>query len=238
MTKAREPTFPKFLELPFELQVCVWLEAISKPSINFCDGIFESAPGRTWYPKLQAIPRYKDDSAYLVHEKLAGISPSAARALSVAHGGRATLRLDGQMHWMAKEIDILCFGSLNHPYMAAFEPVWHPDAYREDSTTFQVPYRGAAIDYTQTQQVYSGFERVGIKQQGSCEDPEFSLFPCRCVGDVGIFGLPHAFVCPLQVAGFIDCFPDIKEFVIVYMSRAGTGGLWGRTVQTRCDNRE
>jgi hypothetical protein len=217
--------FPRFLELPTELQIQVWEEAFSEPSIHFCHLQIRYAEDALyplrWHPELRAIsPLDADDSRFRRHKELAAICPSATiavRPLKAGGEGRAALALDGHMVWMDKTTQILCIRfqlapTSSSPYSCSGALM------RPGSPSLRM------VDPARTQEVFAGFEKVGIDY--TLHWPE---------GWSTRNNTHQAIHCPIKLAGFIDYFPDIKEFLVVYDYR---NSLVGDTIQKWFDQRK
>lgn len=232
-------SFPQFLKLPFELQVNVWLEAFadvsSQPSIQFYNikvhVEYHDTSSDRWHPALKACASSKGDSAFRIHEDIAAICPSATRALKISGGGREAL--DGQMHLMDKKTDLLCLRpNLILPSTLDYV-TWHLDHQQR---------RDIKIERPQTRRAFGGFQKVGIAYHNSCRKPPNSwIFAC---GKRRLLALGHPSYsnaggyCCRDFAGFIDCFPDIKEFFLVLSSPIGVKSGQGPPSEGPDDNRE
>ncbi|OIW26679.1 hypothetical protein CONLIGDRAFT_683638 [Coniochaeta ligniaria NRRL 30616] len=225
----RTKDFPKFLNLPFELQLQVWLEVLSEPSINFCDIKTEPIPPEyrtvagAWHPKLRALSQSHDDSAFRHQQQLAAICPSAVRALRVAcRGGREGRELSGRRLWIDRKTHILCLRSLIYPSNLS-RISWHCPQDLQSPTADDSPHP-----------VFSGLEKVGIVYKDVVFYPRNWAFPC----DGRSFGrhLNATSYCHIQLAFFIDCFPDIQEFFVVvgFQARQDTAG----TIQKWCNEHD
>lgn len=198
-----EQGFPKFLELPFELQIMIWLEAFSKPSINFYTATLQHyADDKTqWVPMLKRVMPSQDDSAKGRHVELAEVCHSAERAFRIAYECDRRPDVDRRSSWL--KTDVLCFTSKRFTFQKGFSNhkiSWHVDTQTEATK------QCSAV----TEVMFKGFERAGL-----FVTPNFESVDRWPFGNGA--GFPY---CPKQLAGFIDCLPDIKEFYLVFGVKA------------------
>ena len=220
--------FTKFMELPFELQVAVWIEALNKPSIHFCTAKVILYNNNTcWAPELKTVMRSQDDSAWRGHEELAQVCDSASRAFSVAYGAGSRIEVGMTERWVAKA-NMLCFRATkflkDEPWMHMHHQkiYWHLDDQTQDPR----------IDYTRTQSLFHGVERIGLVFAG-IEPGDYWPFGTFS----GHQGQRHAYSSK-QLAGFIDCAPDVKEFFHVFAVRTQRKSRRAQEIRQWCKTRK
>jgi hypothetical protein len=209
---AKRSSFP-LLNMPSELQIAVFIEAVPKPAVHFFNAKIVWHDNKTrWSMKFLPVPKSSDDSLYRYSSELAKLCPSAEKAMRCIGGGSPKFQVGMRQYHIDIETDILC---LHTPGLFQYPAVkdkantrrlgiyWHPDSQHRDPK----------INFDAVRAAMRGYERVAVYCNG--RDTGTAPFTCNDpTSDSHEFG-----ICPAQLAGFIDCCPDIKHFYIIL----GTG---------------
>jgi hypothetical protein len=233
----KQPSFP-LLMLPFELQTMVFAEAMneatSKPGIQWINAriVWTDAAKTTWSISFTPLAKNRDNSTYRTLSDLASISDSATEAARSIGRGLQSFQVGARNHPMDRERDVLC---LKTPGLFAFPRerntpntrhegiYWHPNS--------QIPSYGT-IHYESVWPTMRGFEKVGLCYQDSDGD---ASAPFLCYS--GTHRDDHMTrrlydICHKELAGFIDCCPNIKEFFLVLAVRMVPGKSPARRLQS------
>jgi hypothetical protein len=210
--ESSQPTLQPFPleDLPTELQVLVFGEALQKPSLYLFNLLMSRDPADG--PESVSLFRLhdgQDDSPSKCLQQLALICPtsyqafrdSVARPVTLVYqlpfrGVKHKLIIDGDNDLVCLDQEVAGFRVLDrmsetHPVDAA-AMLWHPRNFRPDQPCF---LRSA-------QQALRGVSRVGMLVVPGSTNPfnNYAEYPY----------LPEA------LAWFIDCCPDITEFYLIY----------------------
>lgn len=216
-----QQSFPQFTRLPREIQHKIFTEAICKPNIHFVIARRKDvAATAKWHLALFPVPKGKDTSGYRLLEPLASVNAVASSAVHLAtakvvvqpeaeHGEDS-----GQVQWVVDKVpfkvlgnridgreDLVCFQfqRTNGKLFGYFHPhhqIINLSSFDPDAQAEQV----------------KALHKVAISSQAI--DPycrnDRSVF--RCVGHPN-----HGdwTICPQQLCGFLDSFPNLREVYIV-----------------------
>lgn len=200
--------------MPPEIQVMVFKEAMRKPSIHFAELALRLLPHKSlWTVILRPMGTALDDSAYQHQEDIESLCSTALQAFQKSIARPITIRLGGSAedkHIVDGDHDLLCLGRLpkfteddnGAPYYS-----WHPNQ------TGLSPLLDSSI----AQQTFGGLRKIGLVRNID-KDAGRDYYTCR----------------PEAVAWFLDSCPDVTEFYIVLPLRRDYPGIemirkWSRT---------
>lgn len=232
----KQPSFP-LLMLPFELQTMVFTEAMneatSKPGIQWFNAriVWTHPAKRTWSISFTPLPRSRDDSTYRYSSDLASICDAATEAARCIGRGGQRFPVGARKYPMELKRDLLC---LKTPGLYAFPAgtdtpntphtgiYWHPSSQP----------RWRTLDYDAVQGAMRGFEKVCLAYRDSSGDAS-APFLCNSFDyhREDHMTRRQSDLCHRELAGFIGCCPDIKEFFLVLGVRMAPGRRPGRRLQ-------
>jgi len=190
-------------------------EAISKPGIQWANAkiVWKDQARTSWTFSFIPVPKARDDSTCRGTSDFASICDAAAEAVRSVYRQRPELQVGSWKHPMDSQKDLVCleipgvFGAPLDPLYTTPAPeqgiYWHPRSQTHLSRE---------INYGSTQNTMGGFEKVGL----SCRDaPALAFAPFLCHSIPSHQTNDGGAICERELAGFIDCCPDIKDFFLV-----------------------
>lgn len=224
--------------LPPELQLAIFDAALIKPSIHFFKAGFKwNATSTQWHIKYDQFRKAVDKSGYRYQEKLARVCPTAERAVNNSHTVPALIpfrrhpgRVDGAVDLLIlKGFALYNRGGKDHLGFLPTRP------------GLPAPQPNMA-NYTALRRDFKDFRNIGLAvTRDILRGPGTgNPFRCRRAPVCTIPGTGHGEfgMCPREIAGFIDCCPNIEEFCLVYSSRTQPGTHTARQVQDWFRNRK
>ena len=210
--------FPRFKQLPAEIQSKILLESIGDdPKFHVLQvaRVQDTTTG-TWSLAFYPVAKGLDESGYRMYDRLASVDATAADAVRHEAARRkhnqasqyARLpfkRLDAHID-AEKDLVVLDFAKYDRQAFGYF----HPENQILNAT-------GNKFDGDAVARQFESIQKVGIKWSGQhhpCQDFRGNF---RCSNPVGIWHDNHEewFMCPEEVCGLLNCFPNLREFHVI-----------------------
>ncbi|KAM7194359.1 hypothetical protein V8F33_007247 [Rhypophila sp. PSN 637] len=210
-----EAKFEYFSYLPPEIQSKIFTEALCKPQVHFmkASGIEKKKTPDTWSVKFnkKPVPKHSDPSGFQVFTDISHVSQIAARSVRLATIEKARMpftkktQINGNMD---NSTDLVCveFGegknNWRHYNWARQTQVLFPQKFDRDTPAADnLGIRRVAIVFNQ-----------GTGRPSKATPDLTAVFRCL---DGNHGGASACKVCPVEVMGFLDIFPDLEAFYLI-----------------------
>ncbi|KAK1830147.1 hypothetical protein QBC39DRAFT_232393, partial [Podospora conica] len=202
--------FPLFTSLPAEIQQRIFMEAMRKPGVDYVEIKRHDNVG-TWTITMHPIGGSSDKSSYRKIRGLASVCPAAARAVKIGTEGKRRLPFSGLKSAgvdTRHDLVVVYLKSATHwlrPSMSSFGP-WHPWSFSA--------YRESVLDVASARTKLRGIANVGLRYDvGGWTGCMRTDAPFRSLlnrDDHKVFPM-----CPEEVSGFLDLFPDLERVYLI-----------------------
>ncbi|KAK4217530.1 hypothetical protein QBC37DRAFT_369955 [Rhypophila decipiens] len=208
-----EAEFEYFSYLPPEIQSKIFTEALCKPHVHFMKAasVEEMKTPDTWRVKFNKL-KAPDPSGFQIFNTISHVSQNAARAVRLAtdEKGRMPFTKRTQSNGnMDNSTDVVCveFGmgknNWRHYNWARQTQVLFPARFDRDTpATDNLGIRRVAIVFNQ-----------GTARPNKQTPNLTAVF--RCLGLDHARGGSVCKLCPTEVMGFLDIFPDLEAFYLI-----------------------
>jgi len=218
-----------FQTFPLEIQMAIFKEAIQKPSVHFLF-VERRVRGQIWEVKITPVPKGSDTSGYRYLQELSTVCASAHAAVKWATIESRSIKFSLLPNKVDAATDLFVMRFQRHRNVS---PRY---AYLQDcfwnSMHEIIPPR---LNRTAAREKFRNMRKVGVTWRyhhtGSCAREGTVPFKCLRVGH----DTHKQFkICPVELAGFFDCFPELETFyIIVYFPFRRYGDLTEDLIQLR-----
>ncbi|KAL2024884.1 hypothetical protein VTK56DRAFT_3583 [Thermocarpiscus australiensis] len=218
------PQFPEYNNFPLEIKSLIMTQAMRKPNVHFIiaghrytSHIPQAAQARLnqWNLDFSPVHRKQDTSGYRLIKELALVNKDAYNAVRLStKKDRARLPFKAMTTRVNAAEDLICIRLKRSRRSGTPYGYWHSNHQILNTNTFNAdamaqqfaPFRKVALPY-------SYYDKNCMSVHG--------LFRCLHSGAVAqTHGLWN--MCPLELCGFLDCFPILQEFYIILAPRQET----------------
>lgn len=201
-----------FQTFPLEIQMAIFKEALQKPAVHF---LFverqRRIPSQTWEVKISPVPKGSDTSGYRYLQELSTVCASAHAAVNWATIESSSIKFSLLPNRVDAATDLFVMRFQRHRgvsqrFAHLQDCFWNP-------MHEIIPPR---LNRTAARDKFRDMRKVGVTWRyhhtGSSGRQGIVPFKCLRVGH----GTHNLFkICPVELAGFFDCFPDLETFYIV-----------------------
>lgn len=205
----------RFQSLPLEIQMAIFKEALRKPSVQFLMVEKQISQQRNWDVKITPVPKRSDPSGYRYLEGLKTVCDAAKAAVRWATIESKSIQFRHLPNTVDTATDLFVMEFRRYrdqPWevMRLRDCFWNP--LHEVIRPFL--HRG------NVRRKFHGMCRAGVTYKYSHTSSSYlhATVPFKCLlGHTANNGscLTSYKICPVELAGFIDCLPDLETFYII-----------------------
>ncbi|KAK3939222.1 hypothetical protein QBC46DRAFT_316342 [Diplogelasinospora grovesii] len=205
--------FKYFLQLPAEIQMAIFVEALRKPQVHFArasplilweDELLWEDQDHNYHWSLTLRPisgNKKDTSGYRLLQELRTVCASAAAAVRTATIKEERIPFASLSNQIDSSTDLVCLnfapGNCDYGY-------WHPEDQLDDEK----------FHHPDLLPKFAGIRKIAVlycKSYKSCHDLYESVFRCLDLDR------EHRDwkICPRELLGFLNCFSDLACVYII-----------------------
>jgi hypothetical protein len=202
------PTSFTLQSLPIELQTEIFIQSLRKPSLHFMNARKLLKLGDDfWSVTIGPLPKKTDPSGYRYLQELRTVCKSAYVAVRIATLEDSRLNFRVLKNKIDASTDLVCVKFQQPPRGVNEMFVWHP----YDQTV--IPH----VDGQVISARFKGIRRIALpykSRQNDCVGNYTNAFHCLEIPEQ-CQHLSQLKYCPREVAGFLDCVPDIQTLYII-----------------------
>lgn len=203
-----------FQDLPVEIQTAIFQEALQKPSVHWL-AVVKQNYTQTWGVKISPLPKKNDPSGYRYLNGLKRVCKSAYAAVRLATLESFSIRFSMLPNTADAMTDLFVLEFRRSTRVGTGNNIDYIDScYWHPMNTVVNP----RCDVLSMRQRFRDMRKVAItyKPTHSHSHPGPGVpFRCLWIHPQTQTCLPTFRVCPVELAGFIDCLPDLETLYII-----------------------